>query len=284
MLIITNSENPVINYRSFGEDKYKVANKAIAYMKGMQNKGIMANAKHFPGHGDTDSDSHKTLPIIKHTRERLDSLELYPFQQMIDSGLGSMMIAHLYIPSLDDRPNRASTLSENIVTDLLQKEMGFEGLIFTDALNMRGVSAFYDPGKLDVEALLAGNDVLLFSEDVPKAIEEIKIAIDQKLISQKEIDRRCRKILFAKAWCGLSKYKPIDTALLSEDLHKSEAQFVNMKLYESALTLLKNEEAVIPVMKLAEKKIASITIGAANENEFNTSIDRYCDLMLFPIL
>ena len=276
-----NSENPVINYRSFGEGKYKVANKAIAYMKGMQNKGIMANAKHFPGHGDTDSDSHKTLPIIKHTRERLDSLELYPFQQMIDSGLGSMMIAHLYIPSLDDRPNRASTLSENIVTDLLQKEMGFEGLIFTDALNMRGVSAFYDPGKLDVEALLAGNDVLLFSEDVPKAIEEIKMAIDQKLISQKEIDRRCRKILFAKAWCGLNKYKPIDTASLSEDLHKSEAEFVNMQLYESALTLLKNEEAAVPVMKLAEKKIASLTIGAANENDFNTSIDRYCDFDAF---
>ena len=276
-----NSENPVINYRSFGEDKYKVANKAIAYMKGMQNKGIMANAKHFPGHGDTDSDSHKTLPIIKHNRERLDSLELYPFQQMIDSGLGSMMIAHLYIPSLDDRPNRASTLSENIVTDLLQKEMGFEGLIFTDALNMRGVSAFYNPGKLDVEALLAGNDVLLFSEDIPKAIEEIKIAIDQKLISQSEIDRRCRKILFAKAWCGLNKYKPIDTASLSEDLHKSEAQFVNMKLYESALTLLKNEEAAVPVMKLAEKKIASLTIGAANENDFNTSIDRYCDFDAF---
>ena len=276
-----NSENPVINYRSFGEDKYKVSNKAIAYMKGMQNKGIMANAKHFPGHGDTDSDSHKTLPIIKHNRERLDSLELYPFQQMIDSGLGSMMIAHLYIPSLDDRPNRASTLSENIVTDLLQKEMGFEGLIFTDALNMRGVSAFYDPGKLDVEALLAGNDVLLFSEDVPKAIEEIKMAIDQKLISQKEIDRRCRKILFAKAWCGLNKYKPIDTVSLSEDLHKSEAEFVNMQLYESALTLLKNEEAAVPVMKLAEKKIASLTIGAANENDFNTSIDRYCDFDAF---
>ena len=276
-----NSENPVINYRSFGEDKYKVANKAIAYMKGMQNKGIMANAKHFPGHGDTDSDSHKTLPIIKHNRERLDSLELYPFQQMIDSGLGSMMIAHLYIPSLDDRPNRASTLSENIVTDLLQKEMGFEGLIFTDALNMRGVSAFYNPGKLDIEALLAGNDVLLFSEDIPKAIEEIKMAIDQKLISQKEIDRRCRKILFAKAWCGLNKYKPIDTASLSEDLHKSEAEFVNMKLYESALTLLKNEEAAVPVMKLAEKKIASITIGAGNENDFNTSIDRYCDFDAF---
>ena len=276
-----NAENPVINYRSFGEDKYKVANKAIAYMKGMQNKGIMANAKHFPGHGDTDSDSHKTLPIIKHNRERLDSLELYPFQQMIDSGLGSMMIAHLYIPSLDDRPNRASTLSENIVTDLLQKEMGFEGLIFTDALNMRGVSAFYNPGKLDVEALLAGNDVLLFSEDIPRAIEEIKMAIDQKLISQKEIDRRCRKILFAKAWCGLNKYKPIDTASLSEDLHKSEAEFVNMQLYESAMTLLKNEEAAVPVMKLAEKKIASITIGAANENDFNTSIDRYCDFDAF---
>ena len=169
-----NSENPVINYRSFGEDKYKVANKAIAYMKGMQNKGVMANAKHFPGHGDTDSDSHKTLPIIKHNRERLDSLELYPFQQMIDSGLGSMMIAHLYIPSLDDRPNRASTLSENIVTDLLQKEMGFEGLIFTDALNMRGVSAFYNPGKLDVEALLAGMMCCYFQKIYPKLLKKLK--------------------------------------------------------------------------------------------------------------
>jgi len=272
-----NSENPVINYRSFGEDKHNVANKAISYMNGMQDNGIMANAKHFPGHGDTDSDSHKTLPIINHSRGRLDSLELYPFQQMIDSGLGSMMIAHLYIPSLDDRANRASTLSEYVVTDLLQKEMGFEGLIFTDALNMRGVSAFYDPGKLDVEALLAGNDMLLFSEDVPKAMEEIKVAIDQKLISQKEIDRRCRKILAAKAWSGLNKYQPIETSTLEKDLHKSEAQYVNMKLYENALTLIKNEDTQIPLKKLAEKKIASISIGAANENKFNTSIDRYCE-------
>lgn len=276
-----NSENPVINYRSFGENKYNVANKSIAYMRGMQDNRVLANAKHFPGHGDTDSDSHKTLPIINHSRERLDSLELYPFQQMIDSGLGSMMIAHLYIPSLDAAPNKASTLSKNIVTDLLQDEMNFKGLIFTDALNMRGVSAFYNPGKLDVEALLAGNDVLLFSEDVPKAMEEIKLAIAEGLISQKEIDKRCRKILQAKAWCGLDNYSPVQIKNLVEDLHKSDAQFVNMKLYENSLTLLKNEGDIIPLKDLGNKKIASVSIGAESDNVFNTSVDRYCEFDSF---
>lgn len=276
-----NPDNPVINFRSFGENKYNVSNKAIAYMNGLQDNGVMANAKHFPGHGDTDSDSHKTLPIISHSLERLDSLELYPFRQMIDSGLGSMMIAHLYIPSLDSTPNQASTLSKKIVSDLLKHDMGFKGLIFTDALNMRGVSAFYDPGRLDVAALLAGNDVLLFSEDVPKALEEIKKAIKNKEISQKEIDRRCRKILEAKAWAGLNKYKPISQEKLDKDLFKTEAKHVNMQLYQNALTLLKNEDNIIPIKGLKNKKIASVTIGDGNENDFNKSIDRYCEFDAF---
>ncbi len=272
-----NPNNPIINYRSFGEDKYNVSRKAIAYMNGMQDAGVMANAKHFPGHGDTDSDSHKTLPIINHTIERLDSIELYPFRQMIDSGLGSMMVAHLYIPSLDPTPNKASTLSKKIVSDLLKYDMSFKGLVFTDALNMRGVSAFYDPGKLDVEALIAGNDVLLFSEDVPKAIQEIKLAISAGKITQEEIDQRCKKILMAKAWSGLTNYHPVSLTNLHKDLHQSSTKYVNQQLFENALTLLKNENDLLPIVGLGEKKIASVSIGAENDNAFNQSIDRYCN-------
>ncbi|MBL4624858.1 MAG: beta-N-acetylglucosaminidase, partial [Flavobacteriales bacterium] len=153
-----NSKNPVINSRSFGEDKINVANKGVAYMMGMQDHHVMANAKHFPGHGDTDTDSHTSLPIIGHDLSRLNDVELYPFRQLIEAGIGSMMIAHLYIPSLDSTPNQASTLSKPIVTGLLKEKMGFEGLIFTDALNMKGVSAYFEPGIVDVKALLAGND------------------------------------------------------------------------------------------------------------------------------
>lgn len=279
--INNNANNPVINYRSFGEDKYNVTAKSVAYMKGLQHNGILANAKHFPGHGDTDSDSHKTLPIINHSLERLDSLELYPFRQLIDSGLGSMMVAHLYIPSLDSTPNTASTLSRKIVTDLLKADMGFEGLVFTDALNMRGVSAFYDPGKVDVAALLAGNDVLLFSEDVPTALEEIKLAIANKEITQDEIDARCRKILHAKAWCGLTENKQVSAKNLYRELHPSDAIYTNIQLYQNALTLLKNEGNIVPVKGLGRKKIASVSIGASNDNEFNSSIDRYCEFDAF---
>lgn len=276
-----NPKNPIISYRSFGENKYTVARKSLAYMKGMQDNGIMANAKHFPGHGDTDSDSHKTLPIINHTKERLDSLELYPFKHLIDNGLGSMMVAHLYMPKIDPTPNRASTLSPKIVTDLLKTELGFKGLIFTDALNMKGVSKYYEPGKVDVAALLAGNDVLLFSEDVPKAITEIKLAITNKEITQKEIDKRCKKILYAKYWSGLNNVKKINTKTLAAKLHTAEAKNINVKLFQNSLTLLQNKNNIIPLKRLDTLKIASLSFGAKNENEFNTSIDRYANFKGF---
>jgi beta-glucosidase-like glycosyl hydrolase/CubicO group peptidase (beta-lactamase class C family) len=279
--INNNPKNPIISYRSFGENKYTVARKSLAYMKGMQDHGIMANAKHFPGHGDTDSDSHKTLPIINHTKERLDSLELYPFKYLIDSGLGSIMVAHLYMPKIDSTPNRASTLSPKIVTDLLKKELQFEGLIFTDALNMKGVSKYYEPGKVDVAALLAGNDVLLFSEDVPRAIDEIKKAILKKEITQKEIDKRCKKILYAKYWAGLDKVEEINTETLASKLYTEKAKNTNVKLFQNAITLLQNKNDIIPLKRLDTLKIASISFGAKNENEFNTSIDRYANFSTF---
>ncbi|HEX6224424.1 MAG TPA: glycoside hydrolase family 3 N-terminal domain-containing protein, partial [Chryseolinea sp.] len=187
-----NPGNPVINYRSFGEDKNNVARKAIAYMKGMQDNGIITTAKHFPGHGDTGTDSHYALPQINHSRERLDSLELYPFREIIRAGIAGVMVAHLNIPVLDSSA-RPSTLSKAIITDLLRNDLGFNGLIVTDAMNMRAVTASNPPGVVDRDALIAGNDMLEFTEDVVRTISEVKKAIKLGLITQKEIDEKCKK-------------------------------------------------------------------------------------------
>ena len=192
-----NIENPVINDRSFGENIYNVANKSIAYMKGMQDKGIIACAKHFPGHGDTDSDSHKTLPTISHDRSRLDSIELYPFKKLIDNGIGSIMSAHLYVPNLDSN-KYASSLSKKINHDLLKEELGFKGLTITDALNMKGVTKYFKSGELEVRALLADNDILLFSENIPKAIRAIENAVEGDIITEEMIEEKVRLILKVK--------------------------------------------------------------------------------------
>jgi beta-N-acetylhexosaminidase len=270
-----NPMNPVIGNRSFGENKYNVARKGIAYMKGMQDQGVMANAKHFPGHGDTDTDSHKALPVILHSRERMDSLELYPFKELIKNGLGSMMIAHLYIPTYDTTKNTASTLSKMVVTDVLQKECGFEGLIFTDALNMKGVSKYFSPGIVDVKALLAGNDVLLFAEDVPTAIREIKKAIERGEISQEEIDGRCKKILQGKQWCGLNNFKPIQLKKLYEELNPVSSDLMLRKLTEASLTLLNNSNSLLPLMRLDTLLVASVTIGGKDAAIFQNTLDLY---------
>ena len=270
-----NPLNPVISNRSFGEDKYNVTRKALMYMKGMQDNGVLANAKHFPGHGDTDSDSHKTLPVVKSSAERLDTLELYSFKKLISEGLGSMMVAHLYIPALDSTPNQASTLTKSIVTGLLKEQLGFTGLVFTDALNMKGVSKFYKPGEVDVKALIAGNDVLLFAEDVPTAIQKIQEAINNGLITQEEIDARCLKILRVKQWAGLNSYKTIPLKNLHQDLNTVYAELINRKLTEESLTLLKNDKQIIPLKNLDEYKIASLIIGSKEPNEFQRMLSNY---------
>jgi beta-N-acetylhexosaminidase len=270
-----NPLNPVIGMRSFGENKYKVAQKAVMYMKGLQAEGVMANGKHFPGHGDTDSDSHKTLPIISACKERMDSLELYPFKQLFDQGLSSIMVAHLFVPCYDTTKNTASTLSPYIVQDLLKKQLGFQGLIFTDALNMKGVAKFYEPGMVDVKALLAGNDVLLFAENVPKAIEQIKIAVSNGQITQEEIDARCKKILKAKFWCGLNNTQYVNPKNLVKDLNSTASDILNTKLSEASITLLKNDHHILPLKKLDSLKIIEISIGDKSENAFSETINRY---------
>lgn len=278
----SNPKNPIINNRSFGEDPARVALLGTAYMQGLQDGGVLACAKHFPGHGDTDADSHKTLPIVPHTKARLDSIDLVPFKQMFKSGLGSIMVAHLYIPELDDTENLASTLSPKIVDGLLKKEMGFEGLIFTDALNMKGVSQFYEPGAVDVKALLAGNDVLLFAEDVPKAIEKIQEAVANKQIAQEEIDKRCRKILLAKKWFGLDKIQAVKEANLVEELTTEQTEVLNRKLVKSSQTLLQNSDGIIPVKNLDTLKIASLSIGE-DGSVFQSTLSKYASVDHFQI-
>ena len=273
--INNNPKNPVINNRSFGELKKQVTKLGIAYMKGMQDNNIIACGKHFPGHGDTDSDSHKTLPIINHDYNRLDSLELYPFKALINEGLMSMMVAHLYIPQLDNTTNQASTLSPKIVNGLLKDSLGFEGLIFTDALNMKGVSKYYQPGEVDVKAILAGNDILLFPEDVPVGIAMIKKAIAEGKITQQEIDDRCLKILKAKEWSGLNEYKPIEFDNLIEKLNPVENEVLSRKLADNSITLLQNNDNILPFKRLDSIKMVYLNIGGTSNNEFGKTLNLY---------
>lgn len=275
--INNNPNNPVIGFRSFGEDKHNVTSKALAYMKGMQEQHVLASAKHFPGHGDTEVDSHYGLPVINFSRHRLDALELYPFRELMKEGLGSVMVAHMSIPALDSVENQASTLSKAIVTDLLKNEMRYKGLVFTDALNMQAVAAQYPPGIVDVKALLAGNDMLLNTMDVKTTIEEVKKAIQKGEITQEEIDQRVRKVLAAKAWMGLDQWKPIETEGLVEDLNNSKAQYLNRKLVEASMTLLSNQGDILPLKDLSPGKVAFLAIGSESETDFQRALSRYVE-------
>lgn len=274
--INNNPANPVIGSRSFGENKLWVTRKSIAYMQGMQNNGVMANAKHFPGHGDTDTDSHHALPIIKHTRQRLNDLELYPYAKLFEKGLSSVMVAHLSVNALDSIPNHPSTLSPQIITDLLKGELGFGGLIFTDAMNMKGLADYMAPGEVDAKALQAGNDVLLFPMDVPKAVDKIKAAIAKGDYSEERLNASVMKILRAKEWVGLNTEKPISTENLHADLNTPEAQHLKKKLCEAAITLVKNKDNIIPLKNLENRTITVLTIGG-NGTVFKNRLAKYAD-------
>ena len=280
--INSNPNNPIINNRSFGENTEKVAHKSLMYMNGLQESGVMACAKHFPGHGDTDADSHKTLPTILHDKKRLDSVELVPFKRLIKNGLGSVMVAHLHIPSLDKTDSLAATLSKKVVNKLLKKKLHFQGLVFTDALNMKGVSQYYEPGEVDLMALLAGNDVLLFSQDVPKAIDKIKKAIQKKQITEEEISKRCRKILLAKRWFGLHQYTPINEENLLDDLNTENGQHLISHQFEKAITLLQNNRSIIPLKSLDTLQIALVSIGE-NSVEFERIVSKYTSCKVFHL-
>ncbi|GAA4005682.1 glycoside hydrolase family 3 N-terminal domain-containing protein [Hymenobacter fastidiosus] len=269
-----NAANPVIGFRSWGENRENVTEKSYLYMKGMQDHGVLAVAKHFPGHGDTDTDSHLALPLLRTDRQRLDTLELYPFRSLMRRGLGGMMVAHLNIPALDTT-GLPSTLSEPIVTGLLKQKLGFEGVIFTDAMNMKGVISKYPPGEADLRALLAGNDVLEFSKNIPLALRMIRDAISQGRISQEEIDRRCRKVLALKQWAGLNKYRPISLKNITADLNTSHAQALSHRLAELSVTLLRNQKELLPLQRLDTLRLATLTIGTRDTTDFQRMVADY---------
>lgn len=277
-----NPNNPVINFRSFGENKYDVATKALAYMQGMNSERILTSAKHFPGHGDTGVDSHYDLPLIAHDKKRLNDIELFPYQTLINSGLSGVMTAHLSIPSLDSTKNLASTLSKNIVTDLLRKDLKFKGLVFTDAMDMQGAVKYFPNGQANVKAILAGNDILETFEDVPAAIAAIKAAIQNKEISMEEIDFRVKRILMAKSWVGLDRYKPIQIENLIKDLNTVNSDVLNRQFAEASVTLVKNEESVLPVKDLT-KKIAVVSIDASQLTVFQKMASNYTSVDNFLI-
>ncbi len=281
--INNNIQNPIIGSRAFGDDRETVTHNALLYMNALQNNHIVATGKHFPGHGNTDADSHLTLPTVKSDSAEIYSNELIPFQTLIDSGIGSIMVAHLSVPSLDTISNHPSTLSKKIVTGLLKGEMKFKGIIFTDALNMKGVSTSFAPGMLDKLALLSGNDVLLYSEDVPKALREINLAIEKKEITQSEIDERVKKVLMLKYWVGLNQYHPIDTSNLYNDLNTTHGKYLQQKLFEKAVTVLSNVDSILPIRWNDSLRIASVVIGDVKYNAFQKKILQYAPCELYSI-
>ncbi|HMK24672.1 MAG TPA: glycoside hydrolase family 3 N-terminal domain-containing protein [Chitinophagaceae bacterium] len=286
--INNNPNNPVIGFRSFGENKEKVSAFGVAYMKGMQDAGIMACAKHFPGHGDVDVDSHLDLPVINKSIAQLDSMELVPFRAVFDAGIGSVMIAHLYIPAIDNTANRATSISKNNVTDLLRKDMGYNGLTFTDALEMKGVAKYFPGGTISVEALIAGNDMLCLPASVPETIEAVKKAIAENRLSWDDINSKVRKVLMAKYSLGLNQWKPIDTVNLLNDLN-AKTDAIRYEVAQKTITVLakasrtasRNDYADIPLKK--GQKIAYIGIGTSKLNAFGRRLqdDLDADVFLF---
>lgn len=280
--INSNVDNPVIGLRSFGETPRAVAEKGIAYARGLERSGILSVAKHFPGHGDTSEDSHETLPAIHHSRARLDSIELVPFREYIQAGFGGMMTAHLYVPSLDRKQRRPVSLSKAVVTDLLQKELGFRGLCFTDALAMKGATTRKSDNPA-VLALLAGNDVLLAPAAPLTDFQAVKEAVETGILPMELIEAKCIKILQYKYILGLDHYRPTQLEGLSQRLNDPHAAWLAAKLNEEALTLLKNQDSCIPLKQLAGKRIAALSIGDDTENDFQEMLCRYDKVDRFSI-
>lgn len=273
-----NPENPIIGNRSFGESRENVTQKAMAFVTGMQSENVLSNAKHFPGHGDTASDSHKSLPILDFDFERLDSIELYPYKKLINNNLTSIMVAHLSVKSLEENKDCPTSLSYQVISKLLKEKLNFEGLILTDALNMKGVSNYSELGEINLEALLAGNDMLLIPTDVPLAIDTIKTALRENLITEGRINYSVRKILKAKYWAGLNTYKKIELANLQQDLNSIEDELLHRNLVENSITLLKNESLVFPIQHLERKKIAYVKLGDGTHRDFLKMLKNYTEV------
>ena len=277
--INTNPLNPIIGNRSFGENKINVTQKAIAFSEGMQSMGVLANAKHFPGHGDTSTDSHLKLPVLNFNRQRLDSVELYPYKRVFDAGMASVMTAHLSIPVLEPNPKLPTSLSSNVVTDLLKYKLGFLGLIFTDGLNMKGAANYSSPSEINLAAILAGNDILLIPHDIPETINLFKTSIQTGVLSYERIDESVRKILLAKYKVGLHTFKPIELLNLEKDINTKPDEVLHRELVKNSMTLIKNKKKLLPISDLKKlHKIAYVALGEASHDTFLKELQKYSEI------
>lgn len=275
----SNPSNPVIGFRSFGEDPENVAAKGNAFIQGMQQAGVLATAKHFPGHGDTDTDSHYALPVLRHSMEHLQQTELVPFKAAINAGVSAIMSAHLHIPAIDTTRNISTSLSTRAVNELLKNELKFEGLAVTDALDMDAVARHFPPGKRELQALLAGNDILLLPTNVPAAISAIKNAVATGVISEEMINERCRKVLATKFKLGLHRVEPISLPNLTRELNSPAQELITRQIFENAITVVKNNHQLIPISRPDTLRIASLAIGSRDLSPFQKRLSSYAPVV-----
>lgn len=273
----TNPSNPIINFRSFGENKHNVRGKTVAYAMGMQDAGVAAVAKHFPGHGDTRSDSHHTLPVIQHSASRMDSVELFPFRHLVTSGIAGIMTAHISVPVMDSSGKPAS-LSLPVIQNILRQNLGFKGLVITDAMNMKGVTL--PSGQAEVQALKAGNDMLEFVTNLPGTISAIENAVKNGTIPAREIDEKCRRVLALKRWMNLHQQAATPTPRSTSRNDSPAEELVSRQLTEASLTVLRNRD-LLPLMRLDTLKIATLSIGETDMTPFQKMVSRYTDAVHF---
>lgn len=273
--INSNPDNPVIGIRSFGEDKINVAAKSAAYMKGMQHNHIITAAKHFPGHGDTGTDSHFDLPVLTHTYETLFETDLFPYRKLISDSLRGVMSGHLHIPVIDDTPNIPGSLSPKVVNGLLREKLGFRGIVFTDAMNMQGVLKSGKASEINLRALMAGNDILVFAQSIPETVTLIKEALKKKTITEKFINEKVKRILRAKYWAGLHELRPVELSNLYEDLNPASSQNLIRNLNEAAVTVVRNENSLLPFQDQDLAGTTTVTIGGGTQSPFQKMLTSY---------
>ena len=279
-----NFRNPVINERAFGEKTDLVSAKAIAYMRGLKDGGLLATAKHFPGHGDVETDSHKELPMVPHSWLHLHASELVPFKNLINEGIASIMVGHLSVPALDNRPYRAATTSRAVVTGLLKEELCYEGLVLSDAMDMKGVTTHFEPGIAEAEAFAAGIDLLLLPKDIEVAIGALKTYIDTGFVSIDRLDESVRKILNAKWDYGVfaeANIQPPSPSALVINTPASSA--LKSKMVEAAITLARDDEGFLPLKSVSTQKRMCISIGAGSENDFQKRLSDFGRFSHFQI-
>ncbi|HNW50019.1 MAG TPA: glycoside hydrolase family 3 N-terminal domain-containing protein [Prolixibacteraceae bacterium] len=278
----SNPENPVINYRSFGENVQRVARKSCLLASGLQDERILVTIKHFPGHGNTSTDSHVTLPKIDRDYRQLDSIDFIPFKMCIENGVNGIMSAHIQLPEID-KTKRPATLSKKIMTDILRDSLHFKGLVFSDGMNMKGITMYSGEGNAAVEAFKAGVDVIEFVLNPDKVAKSVKKAIQSGYLTEKMIDEKCHRVLLAKKWVGLDHYQPTLLSNLGERIRKPSAQLTSRLLTEQSLTVIQNNDSLLPLRRLDTLKIASFSIGSAQETDFQKGLDRYTSVDHYSI-